>query len=188
MERKRMLGALAGIGAAVILVGAAWSAASQSGGASPPPHGPGPDAGPGIMMPGLMPHGLLGHMADELGLAPEQRQTIKGFFDQAKPGFEQLHQQMRANAELLMKTQPDDPAYQGVVANVSQSAADLAARFVLQASQLRSQVHSVLTPEQRTKLVTLQAQMHSRMRQHRHHGPPAGTAPDGSAAGPQGPQ
>ena len=142
-----------GIGAAVILGSVALAAASQSGGASPPPHGPGMDGGPGMMMPGLMPHALLGRMADQLGLSPEQRQTIKGLFDQARPGFEQLHKQMRTNAELLAKTQPDDPAYQTVVANISQSAAELASQFVLQTSQLRSQVHGALTPAQRTKLV-----------------------------------
>ena len=177
MQRRRMLGSLTGIGAAVVLGGVAF-AASQSGGANPPE--PGPEGGPGMMMAGLMPHAVLGRMGEELGLAPEQRQAIKGFFEQAKPGFEQLHRQMRANAELLLKTQPDAPAYQSVVANVSQSAAELASQFVLQASQLRSQIHGVLTPEQRTKLVTLEADMHARM-QHHHRGPPA----DGG--GPKGP-
>jgi Spy/CpxP family protein refolding chaperone len=168
MERRRVLGVLAGIGAAAILSGVAYSAATQSG--AEPPHGPGPDAGPGMMMPGMMPHHLLGRMADQLGLTPEQRQAVKGFFEQAKPGFEQLHKQMRANAELLLKTQPDDPAYQTVVASVSQSAAELASQFVLQASQLRAQVHSVLTPEQRVKLVALEANLHARAQDRRAHG------------------
>ncbi len=183
MER-RVLASLAGIGAAIILGGVAFAAASGSTAEPPPgpPPGPGPGGPPGLMLPGLLPpHALLGRLADQLGLSPEQRQTVKGFFDQARPGLEQLHKQMRANTELLMKTAPDDPAYQTVVATVSQSAADLAAQFVLQASQLRSQVHGALTQEQRNKLVLLESDLQAHLGEHRPHGPP----PPGSAPRPQ---
>jgi Spy/CpxP family protein refolding chaperone len=125
-----------------------------------------------------MPPALLGHVADELGLSPEQRQTIRGLFDQARPGFAQLRREMQAGAELLARTAPDDPAYQSVVANVSQSAADLAARFVLQASQLRSQVHGVLTGEQRTRLAALEPELYARWQERRHRGRPGDRPPD----------
>lgn len=184
MERGKVLGSLAGIGAAVILGSVALAAATQSGDAGAPP-GPGPDAPPRMMMPGVMSHAPLDRIANELGLSPEQRQTIRGLFEQARPGFGQLRGQMRAGAELLARTAPDDPAYQSVVANVSQSAADLAAQFVLQASQLRSEVHGVLTPEQRAKLVALEPRLYADWQEHRHHGRPdgrpsdhGGTAPD----------
>ena len=36
---------------------------------------------------------------------------MKGYLEQARPGFEQLHKQLQANAELLMSTRPDDPNY-----------------------------------------------------------------------------
>ena len=182
MNRRRMFAALAGVGAVVILGGVALAAATQSGGEVAAMHGAGHGAGPGLMVPGLVPHALLGRMAGELGLTPEQRQTIQGMFDQARPGFDQLHRQVLAGSELLARTAPDDGAYQTVVASVSQQAADAAAQFVLQASQLRSQVNGVLTPAQRTRLSALEADLRARMLERRHDyrvPPAAATAPQG---------
>jgi len=170
MERKTLLGFVAGIGAAALLAGAAWSAATDSAPDAPPPgmhHG-----GPGMMVPGLFPPHALKQIGEELGLTPEQHQTIKGLFDQAKPGFEQLHKQMRANAELLMKTRPDDSAYQTVVANVSQSTSEITSQLVLQGSQLRAQIFAVLTPDQKSKLAGIEQRMEQRFEGHRHAPPP----------------
>jgi Spy/CpxP family protein refolding chaperone len=122
--------------------------------------------GPGMMMPGMETHMLM-RMADELALSPEQRQTIRGFFSSAQPGFQKLHEQMRANTKLMLDTQPDDPKYQAVVQQVSQSSAELAQQMVLQSSQLRTQVYGVLTPEQKTKLKTKQTEMQARWEERR---------------------
>jgi Spy/CpxP family protein refolding chaperone len=122
--------------------------------------------GPGMMMPGMETHMLM-RMADELALSPEQRQTIRGFFSSAQPGFQKLHEQMRANTKLMLDTQPDDPKYQTVVQQVSQSSAELAQQMVLQSSQLRTQVYSVLTPEQKTKLKARQSEMQARWEERR---------------------
>ena len=171
MKRKTLFGVVAGIGAAALLTGAAWSAATESGADAPPPPGM-HHGGPGMMIPGLFPPHALKQIGEELGLTPEQHQTIKGLFDQAKPGFEQLHKQMRANAELLVKTRPDDSAYQTVVANVSQSTSEVTAQLVLQGSQLRAQIFAVLTPEQKAKLPGIEQRMEQRFEGHR-HGPAA---------------
>lgn len=122
--------------------------------------------GPGMMMPGMDSHMLM-RMADELGLTTEQRQTIRGFFDAAQPGFRSLHEQMRANTKLMLNTQPDDPKYQSVVQQVGQSSAELAQQMVLQSSQLRTQVYGVLTPEQKTKLKAKQSEMQARWEERR---------------------
>jgi Spy/CpxP family protein refolding chaperone len=122
--------------------------------------------GPGMMMPGMETHMLM-RMADELALSSEQRQTIRGFFSSAQPGFQKLHEQMRANTKLMLDTQPDDPKYQAVVQQVSQSSAELAQQMVLQSSQLRTQVYGVLTPEQKTKLKTKQTEMQARWEERR---------------------
>ncbi len=167
MQRQRSLAGLAGIGAAAILVGAAWAAASQQA-AAPPAPAPAPHdwaGGPGPLFAGLMPPAAFDRLADQLGLTPEQRQTISGFYSQAKPGFEQLHKQLQANAELLQNTRPDDSGYTTIVANVSQSAGEIASQLVLQGSQLRSQVFGVLTAGQKSQLVTVQAAMRASMRQ-----------------------
>lgn len=122
--------------------------------------------GHGMMMPGMESHMLM-RMADELGLSPEQRQTIRGFFESAQPGFRKLREQMRANTKLVMDTQPDDAKYQSVVQQVSRSSAELAEQMVLQSSQLRTQVYGVLTAEQKTKLKAKQAEMQARWAERR---------------------
>ena len=186
MQRSTILTGLAGITGAALLTCAALAATQAAGDgaapAEPPAHGAhSPHGGPGMgfMIPGLMPPHMLEHMADQLGLSTEQRQTIKGLFEQARPGFQQLHEQLHVNAELLMNTRPDDANYTSVVANVSQASSGLAGQFVLQASQLRSQVFGVLTADQQTKLVQLQAQMKEHMKEHmqKGHGTWHGAAP-----------
>ncbi|HUO80547.1 MAG TPA: hypothetical protein VMU00_10435 [Steroidobacteraceae bacterium] len=166
MERKDALATLAGIGAALILGGVALAAATQSG-TEATARAPGPGGAPGLWMPAAMPHGLLGPLAEQLKLSGAQRQAIRGCFEQARPGLVQLRRQLEDGTELLARTAPDDPAYQSVVANVSQSAADLAARFVLQTSQLRAEVHALLTPEQRSRLAALEAQQRAALLEQR---------------------
>jgi Spy/CpxP family protein refolding chaperone len=182
MKHFRMAATLAGMLAAAV---AAMPATAQVPAGDPPPppgvdggrHGPGMHEGkggrhgrgmhgPGMMMPGMEGHMLM-RMADELGLSPEQRQTIRGFFESAQPGFRDLHERMRANTKLMMDTQPDDPKYQSVVQQVGQSSAELAQQMVQQSSQLRTQVWSVLTADQKTKLKAKQAEMRAKWEERR---------------------
>ncbi len=186
MERRPVIGSLAGVGAVLILAGVALAAATQSGAATTGPRAPLPVVPAGLVMPLVMPQALLGRTADELRLAPAQRQAIREILDEARPGLTQLHRQMLAGAELLARTAPDDAAYQSVVANVSRSTADLATQFVLQVSELRSQVHGVLTPPQRAQLARLEANLQAGLIEGR-GAPPAGAAPPDRDRGPKGP-
>ncbi len=133
------------------------------------------------MVPGMMPPGALPHLAKQLGLSPEQQTQIRGFLEQAKPGFEQLHAQMRTNFRLLARTRPDDPTYQTVVSNVSQSASELATQLVLQGSRLRQQVFGVLSAEQKLKLTEFESKPHE-WRGHGGRGP-GDHAPEGAGEG-----
>ena len=176
MDRNRFVTMLAGFVAVALLAGAAIAT-----NADPPPpdvahaRGGPPPAG-GLMVPGVMPPAALPRLAKELGLSADRQTQVRGFLDQAKPGFEQLYEQMRANFDLLAKTRPDDPSYQTVVSNVSQSASELAAQLVLQGSRVRSQVFGVLNAEQKQKLM----EMPSRPHEWRGHG-------EGRGPGDQGP-
>lgn len=118
--------------------------------------------GPGMMIPGMMHPGMLERMADELALSPEQRQTIRGFFDAAKPGMRELTDKLRANAKRLMDVTPDDPKYSTVVQQASQEAGALTSQLIQQSSQVRAQVYGVLTAEQKKKLAAKQAEMQKR--------------------------
>jgi len=50
---------------------------------------------------------------------------------------------------------------------------------VLQASQLRSQVHGVLTPAQRSRLAALEAELHAGLAERRGERVAGGPPPDG---------
>ncbi|HXQ31598.1 MAG TPA: Spy/CpxP family protein refolding chaperone [Steroidobacteraceae bacterium] len=180
MDRTRLLAAIAAIGGAALLTGVVLAGASQA--TLPADAGPrgGPPPGAGLMVPGMISQGAFERAARELGLTAEQRQSIKEFFDQGRPGLEQLRRQMRANAELLAKTRPDDPSFTSVVANVSESSGEIASQAVLKGSQLRSQVFGVLSSDQKTKLVALELeQRDSRIKDAaaRQHGAAPGAGP-----------
>jgi Spy/CpxP family protein refolding chaperone len=193
MARKEILANWAGIGAALILAGTATGFAVAADRDPPPPPPPpghfGAGHGPGAMMPGMWPPMMMAHMAEKLGLSADQKAAIHKAMDEARPGLEALHTQMRTDLDLLARTRPDDAAYQGVVASASQSASQNAAQFVLQSSQLRSRVYGVLTPAQRDQLVKLEAEhraeraegtgpkMHHGQWGHGEHGSPPPDAP-----------
>ena len=134
--------------------------------------GPGPrDGGPppmGMMdgpgMPGMHPR-MLERMSGELQLSEDQKQKIKGIFESARPEMEQVRTLGRQNADKLREAKPGDKNYDVVVAEVARSAGDLATRAVTNGAQVRAQVWAVLTPEQRTKLDTLQSERSERMKQ-----------------------
>jgi Spy/CpxP family protein refolding chaperone len=168
----------------VVMLGSAVLAAAdeqrQSGWATHE-HGPGDDMfGAGFFGPGAF-----GRMGDELGLTAEQRQSIRAVLDAARPQMQTLRDSMHSNMEKLRGVQPDDPNYANVVAQVSQSAADLASRLVTEGSQVRSQVYGLLTKEQKAKLPQIEAQMKDEAHQRfQHHRPPSGAPSSDSSSTP----
>lgn len=167
---------LAPVTAAAVLVSAGIVLAGDppAGGAREYQHAPmlDPMFGGGL----LGPHGFA-RMADDLGLSAEQRQTITGLLDAARPQMQAMRESLRTNADKLHGTMPDDPNYATVVAQVSQAAGELASRMVTEGSQLRSQVYAVLNKEQKAKLPQIEAQMREHAREHfqnrSHSGAPA---------------
>jgi protein CpxP len=97
-------------------------------------------------------------MYAKLGLSAEQKASIKAIMTAAKPTMKSQHEQMRANHLKLEQTQPTDPNYANVVAEVAQADATLASQRTTQMSEIRSQIYAVLTPTQQTQLQTLQAE------------------------------
>ncbi len=106
----------------------------------------------------------MAQLAEELGITDEQRQTIRGLMDSARPNLEATAKQMYENLEMLRVTNPDHPQYDVIVARVSQSTGELAARSVTDLSQLRAQIWTVLTDAQRVRLAELEAEYRERMR------------------------
>jgi hypothetical protein len=64
-----------------------------------------------------------------------------------------------------MDTSPDAADYATVVNAASQKSGELASQIVLEMSQIRTQVHSVLTAEQKAQLPEIRAEMKQKMEQ-----------------------
>lgn len=140
-----------------VLSVAALSTTAQAhrGGGHPGFLGGGPDGA--FRAPGLM----IEHMADHLDLSDDQRATVDNIVEAAKPEFEALREQLRANREALESLQTDDPAYSTQLNDIAVSNGQLATEGTLLFTRVRGEIHAVLTDEQLEKL----ARGKERMRQ-----------------------
>ena len=129
------------------------TAADEAATAAPP--APGPDA--------WHRHHGAGHLLAKLNLSAEQQASVKTIMAGAGPQMKSIHQEMRANSLKLRQTQPSDPNYANVVAQVTQANGSLHSQMITQREAVRAQVFKVLTPAQQTQLVALQAQMITQM-------------------------
>ncbi len=166
--------------AAGLGIGGATLAAAQT---PPPPQGAAQAPGMGAPgdrpgMRGGMRHGrghhgrggpgegpLAGRMAAELGLTDDQKQKVRALRESAAPGGREVMERMRASRQKLDGMSPEDPAWNASVDEASRIAADAATRRVREGARVRAELWKILTPEQRTKLVALEAQREQRMRE-----------------------
>lgn len=98
------------------------------------------------------------HLLAQLNLSTEQHASIHTILAGAGPQMKSLHEEMRANRLKLRQTQPNDPNYPSVVAQVTQANGSLHSQMIMQKESVRAQVFNVLTPAQQTQLAALQAQ------------------------------
>jgi Spy/CpxP family protein refolding chaperone len=108
-----------------------------------------------------------GMMLSKLNLTPEQQASVKTIMANAGPQMKSIFQEMHANSQKLHATQPTDANYAAVVSQVTQANGSLHSQMITQREAVRAQVYKILTPEQRTQLVALQAQMKANMQARR---------------------
>jgi len=115
------------------------------------------------------------HLLGKLNLSAQQQASVKTIMANAGPQMKSIHQEMRANSLKLRQTQPNDPNYANVVAQVTQANGSLHSQMITQKEAVRAQVFKVLTPAQQTQLAALQSQMQAQMqaRMQSRRGPPA---------------
>ena len=115
--------------------------------------------------------GLTGPRAEflfeALDLTPEQRDSMEAIQESYRPQLRSLRQSGRDNRRALAETTPDDPDYATVVAAASQAAAEHASQLVLLTAEMRREVHTVLTAEQRAKARELRDTMRERVEDRR---------------------
>ena len=95
---------------------------------------------------------MVERMADHLDLDDTQRAQVLNIMEAAKPEFEALREQMRANREALASLDAQDPGYSAQLNDIAMSNGQLATDGTLLFSRVRSEVNAVLTEEQREKL------------------------------------
>ncbi len=110
--------------------------------------GPGFLGGPG----GPNPARMIEHMADHLDLDDAQRAQVQNIMEAAKPEFEAIREQARANREALTSLDASDPANSVQLNDIAASNGQLATEGTLLFARVRSEVHAVLTDEQIAKL------------------------------------
>jgi len=118
------------------------TAADEAATAAPP--APGPDA--------WHRHHGAGHLLAKLNLSAEQQASVKTIMASAGPQMKSIHQEMRANSLKLRQTQPNDPNYANVVAQVTQANGSLHSQMITQREAVRAQVFKVLASAQQTQL------------------------------------
>ena len=130
-----------------VLSMAAYSTTAEAHRAGPPGFfGGGPEGaflGPGPMIE---------HMADHLDLDDTQRVQVENIVEAAKPEFEALREQLRANREALASLDASDSAYSAQLNDVAVSNGQLATEGTLLFTRVRSEIRAVLTAEQLDKL------------------------------------
>ena len=118
-----------------------------------PPGFPGGGAFPGPDM-------MMERMADHLDLDDTQRAQVQNIMEAARPEFEALREQWRANREALASLDTADPGYSVQLNDIALSNGQLATDGTLLFSRVRSEIHAVLTDEQRDKLARSKERMH----------------------------
>jgi|ERR1051326_4398463 Spy/CpxP family protein refolding chaperone len=112
--------------------------------------------------------GMLNHMTKELNLTEEQQSQVKSILDgersRTKPLMEQLRQNEQAQNQQNLKTGGsfDDLQVRAFANNQAQIMRDL----IIEKQRTKSQIYSVLTPDQRQKALQL-IQQHEQRRQER---------------------
>jgi periplasmic protein CpxP/Spy len=156
-NRNVLAGTLLGAAALWGATGISIAAAAQETSAAAPaaPTAPGPH--------GWHHHHGAGMLLSKLNLSAEQQSAVKAIMTTARPQMKSLHEEMRANSLKLRQTQPNDPNYTNVLAQVTQANGALHSQMITQREAVRAQVFKVLTPAQQTQLAALQAQMQARM-------------------------
>ncbi len=121
-------------------------------------HGGGPMSGPTEIGRVLHLAHRLEAVAAEIGLSEEQRDAIHAVVDGARPQLRDLARELRGNRDALRDASAPDSYDSAAVASLAATQGDLIERGIVLGAQVRHDVLSVLTPEQREQLEALRAE------------------------------
>src|ERR1700679_1931346 len=126
-----LLGAAALWGATSISIAAAQGTTAAAPAAPAAPGAPGP-------------HGWRHHhhgegfLLSKLNLSAGKQASVKAIMTAARPQMKSLNEEMRTNSQKLRQTQPNDPNYTNVLAQVTQSNGSLHSQMITQREAVRA--------------------------------------------------
>lgn len=109
--------------------------------------------------------GMLRHMAKELNLTDAQQSQIKTIMSQSRSKIQPLKQQLRQNEQAqnaAINGNFDETQARAFANKQAQIMSDL----IVERQRVKSQIYTVLTPEQRQKALQLLQQHQQRMQEH----------------------
>ena len=90
-------------------------------------------------------------IAEKLNLSDSQRDQFKQIHEQGRAEAKGIHEAMQKNREALQNLDPSAKNYAKQVAVLANEKAELVKQMVTHKSEIRAEVHAMLTPEQREK-------------------------------------
>jgi periplasmic protein CpxP/Spy len=94
----------------------------------------------------------LDRMTERLGLSDAQRAAVRDIFSQSQPQLREVHDKLRANREALRALTAADALDENRLRTLAQEQGQLHAEMIVQRSRVHSEIHKVLTPEQRERM------------------------------------
>ncbi len=121
----------------------------------------------------------INHLAERLELSAEQRDRVRAIVDKARPAMRAVRDKMRDNRQALRALIQQDKAGDADIRKLADARGKLVAEMTVLRARVKSDIHAVLTPEQRDKL-----KQHSEQRRRVSSGPsPAGASPESTGLG-----
>jgi Spy/CpxP family protein refolding chaperone len=121
--------------------------------------GGGPGGPPGVAGPGLA--------LRELNLTDAQQEQVKSIRERHRDEAQQIGERLRTAMEAERKAIETTPVNESLIRSTAQQVADVQADAAVQEAQVRSEIVSILTADQRAQLSKLQADREARAQQFR---------------------
>ena len=121
----------------------------------------------------------INRMADRLELSAEQRDKVRAIADKSRPALRAVHDKMQENRKSMRALMQQEKPADAELRKLADARGKLVAEMTVLRARMKSDIHAVLTPEQRDKL-----KQHSEQRRRVSSGPsPAGASPESTGLG-----
>ena len=113
------------------------------------------------------PGAMANHMAEALGLSPEQRTQMKAIREKHQVAMQADHEASRAQSEAFHAAMQDPKASESQLRQAYDQMNAQRFQALLEMRAMRQEMRAVLTPDQQVKADAMRAQFKDRMKQRR---------------------